>query len=70
MLITTQTKDLTYQGFIGRRYMNVLSIIEIIGTIAFVTAGALSGIQKQLDVFGVFMLALTTAVGAVSCEMC
>lgn len=43
--------------------MNVLSIIEIIGTIAFAAAGALSGIQKQLDVFGVFMLALTTAVG-------
>ena len=43
--------------------MNVLNIFEIIGTIAFAAAGALAGIQKKLDVFGVFMLALTTAVG-------
>ena len=43
--------------------MNVLNLIEIIGTIAFAAAGALAGIQKRLDVFGVFMLALTTAVG-------
>lgn len=43
--------------------MNVLSVVEIIGTIAFAAAGALAGIQKRLDVFGVFILALTTAVG-------
>lgn len=43
--------------------MNVLNVVEIIGTIAFAAAGALAGIQKRLDVFGVFMLALTTAVG-------
>ncbi len=43
--------------------MNVLNIIDIIGTIAFAAAGALVGIKKRLDVFGIFMLALTTAVG-------
>lgn len=43
--------------------MNVLSLVDIIGTIAFAAAGALAGIQRRLDVFGVFMLALTTAVG-------
>jgi len=43
--------------------MNVLNVIEIIGTIAFAAAGALVGIQKKLDVFGVFVLALVTAVG-------
>jgi len=43
--------------------MNVLSVVEIIGTIAFAAAGALAGIQKRLDVFGIFILALTTAVG-------
>ena len=43
--------------------MIVLNLFEIIGTIAFAAAGALVGIQKRLDIFGVFMLALTTAVG-------
>jgi len=43
--------------------MDVLNIFEIIGTVAFAAAGALTGIQKRLDVFGVFILALTTAVG-------
>ncbi len=43
--------------------MDVLNIFEVIGTIAFAAAGALTGIHKHLDLFGVFMLALTTAVG-------
>ncbi|WP_346356099.1 trimeric intracellular cation channel family protein [Azotosporobacter soli] len=43
--------------------MNVLGIFEIIGTIAFAAAGALVGIQRRLDIFGVLMLALATAVG-------
>lgn len=43
--------------------MDVLNIFEVIGTIAFAAAGALVGIHKRLDLFGVFMLALTTAVG-------
>lgn len=38
-------------------------VFDIIGTIAFAMAGALTAIQKKLDVFGVFILALTTALG-------
>ena len=38
-------------------------ILEITGTVAFAAAGALVGIKKRLDVFGVAMLAVTTAVG-------
>ena len=38
-------------------------ILEISGTIAFAAAGSLVGIKKRLDIFGVAMLAVTTAVG-------
>lgn len=38
-------------------------ILEITGTIAFAIAGTLVGIKKRLDIFGVAMLAVTTAVG-------
>ena len=37
--------------------------LEVIGTVAFSAAGALVGIKKRLDIFGVAMLAVTTAVG-------
>ena len=37
--------------------------LEVIGTVAFAAAGALVGIKKRLDIFGVAMLAVTTAVG-------
>ena len=43
--------------------MDVLNIFAVIGTIAFAAAGALTGIQKKLDVFGVCILAVITAVG-------
>jgi uncharacterized membrane protein YeiH len=38
-------------------------ILEIAGTIAFAAAGSLVAIKKRLDIFGVAMLAVTTAVG-------
>lgn len=38
-------------------------LLEMIGTIAFAISGAFAGIQKKMDVFGVAMLAMTTAVG-------
>lgn len=38
-------------------------IIEIIGTIAFASSGAMVGIRKNMDVFGVMVMAITTAVG-------
>lgn len=43
--------------------MIVWNTFEIIGTIAFAISGALIGIEKKLDIFGVIMLSVTTAVG-------
>lgn len=38
-------------------------IIEIIGTIAFAISGALTGFGKNMDIFGVAILGVTTATG-------
>ena len=43
--------------------MHILRILEIIGTIAFAVSGAIVGIQKRMDIFGVSILGLTKAVG-------
>lgn len=36
---------------------------DMIGTIAFAVAGALVGVRKKFDIFGISVLALSTAVG-------
>lgn len=41
----------------------IIFIMEIVGTIAFAASGALTGIQKRMDLFGVNVLGVTTAVG-------
>ena len=38
-------------------------IFEIIGTVSFAVSGALTAIKKDMDIFGVVILGLTTAVG-------
>lgn len=38
-------------------------IMDIIGTIAFSVSGAMIGIRRNMDIFGINMLALATAVG-------
>ncbi len=38
-------------------------ILEIIGTIAFASSGAIAAIEKKMDIFGVNVLGATTAVG-------
>ena len=38
-------------------------IINLVGTVAFAVSGALTGLRKNMDVFGVCILGLTTAVG-------
>ena len=38
-------------------------ILEIIGTIAFASSGAMIAIEKKMDIFGVNILGATTAVG-------
>ena len=43
--------------------MTILLVLEIIGTIAFAISGAIVGIKKKMDLFGVSILGLTTAVG-------
>ena len=37
--------------------------LELIGTVAFAISGAVVGIQKKMDIFGVAILAMTTGVG-------
>ena len=51
----TETGDARMDGFV--------LILELIGTVAFAASGAIIAIRKQMDVFGVCVLALTTAVG-------
>ena len=38
-------------------------VLELIGTLAFAASGALTGLKKNMDIFGVCILGLTTAVG-------
>ena len=38
-------------------------VMEIIGTIAFASSGAMLAIQKEMDLFGVGVLGVTTSVG-------
>ena len=40
-----------------------LHILEMIGTVAFAVSGAMTGIRKHLDIFGVTFLGIVTAVG-------
>ncbi len=38
-------------------------MLEVMGTVAFAASGAVVAIRKKMDIFGVVILALTTAVG-------
>ncbi|MDD3346695.1 TRIC cation channel family protein [Oscillibacter sp.] len=38
-------------------------LLELSGTLAFAASGAMTGLRKNMDVFGVCILGLTTAVG-------
>ena len=38
-------------------------VFDVLGTIAFALSGALVGLSKKMDVFGVIVLAVLTAVG-------
>lgn len=41
----------------------IFSTLDILGTIAFAISGALAGMEKRLDFFGVFIIALVTSIG-------
>lgn len=43
--------------------VSLVLLIEIIGTVAFAVSGAMMGLKKGMDVFGVAILGLTTAAG-------
>lgn len=43
--------------------MNIQLIVEIMGTIAFAISGAMLAIDRKMDVFGVLVLGLVTALG-------
>lgn len=47
----------------GMITINMLSVIEILGTIAFAISGSMVAIRKKVDLFGVLWLGMTTAVG-------
>lgn len=40
-----------------------LFIIELLGTVAFAVSGAMAGVEKRMDIFGVAILGVATAVG-------
>ena len=41
----------------------LILVVELAGTMAFAASGAMTGMQKNMDIFGICILALTTAVG-------
>lgn len=43
--------------------MEFISVVEIIGTVAFAVSGALIAIEKDLDYYGIGFFAIITAVG-------
>ncbi len=42
---------------------NLLLFLEIIGTVAFAFSGAMVGLSKKMDIFGVTVLGIVTSVG-------
>ncbi len=43
--------------------MNIIYILDLIGTAAFAASGAWVGVRKHMDMFGVLVLGTVTAVG-------
>lgn len=43
--------------------MNLLYILDLIGTVAFAASGAWAGIRRGMDLFGVLVLGMVTAIG-------
>lgn len=43
--------------------MSIIDILDITGVVAFAISGALVALRKQMDTFGVFIIAFATSVG-------
>ena len=41
----------------------LIFVFEIIGTVAFSVSGAMTGLKKNMDIFGVMILGVITAIG-------
>lgn len=41
----------------------LFAILDFIGLIAFSISGAIAGVRKQMDIYGIFILATVTAIG-------
>lgn len=44
-------------------YQSIQFILEVIGTVSFAISGALLGIRRSMDIFGIIVLGVVTAVG-------
>ncbi len=55
------------RSYANRLYGGIMDIIwymfDMIGTIAFAVSGALVGVARKMDIFGMTVLALATAIG-------
>lgn len=43
--------------------MGIFDVLDLIGTAVFAISGALAGMHRRLDPFGVFIIGITTAIG-------
>ncbi len=43
--------------------MHFIYIFDLLGTFAFAVSGALLGVRKEMDIYGIFVLAFVVAVG-------
>jgi uncharacterized membrane protein YeiH len=43
--------------------MNIIYVLDLVGTVAFAASGAWVGVRKHMDLFGVLVLGMVTAVG-------
>ncbi len=43
--------------------MDLLYALDLLGTAAFAASGALAGVRRKMDIFGVMVLGLVTAIG-------
>jgi uncharacterized membrane protein YeiH len=49
--------------FVSEHDMNIIYILDLVGTAAFAASGAWVGVRKHMDLFGVLVLGIVTAVG-------
>jgi len=43
--------------------MDILYILDLVGTAAFAISGALAGVRRQMDLLGILVLGIVTAIG-------